>query len=158
MTKQTGFTLIELLLVLAIIGIISAIAIPALLGQRQSAKNSATASQAANVAAAIQVAFDQCEKPQNERPAQDLAALADPTSATDAVTTVLARDEFTRLKNPFTNGPAYINGAPTVAGDSGIALVTENAQTVADISYMIKTSTGDVTKRLEKSPETSLVI
>ena len=158
MTKQTGFTLIELLLVLAIIGIISAIAIPALLGQRQSAKNSATASQAANIAAAIQVAFDQGEKPAAERPAQDLAALADQTTATEVVTAVLARDEFTRLKNPFTNGPAYINGAPAVAGDSGINLVTENAQTVADISYMIKTSTGDVTKRLEKSPETSLEI
>jgi len=39
MKKQTGFTLIELLLVLAIIGIISAIAIPALLGQRARARD-----------------------------------------------------------------------------------------------------------------------
>ena len=38
MKRQSGFTLIELLLVLAIIGIISAIAIPALLGQRARAK------------------------------------------------------------------------------------------------------------------------
>ena len=38
MKRQSGFTLIELLLVLAIIGIISAIAIPALLGQREKAK------------------------------------------------------------------------------------------------------------------------
>jgi len=39
MKKQSGFTLIELLLVLAIIGIISAIAVPALLGQRARARD-----------------------------------------------------------------------------------------------------------------------
>ena len=39
MKNQKGFTLIELLLVLAIIGIISAIAIPALLGQRARARD-----------------------------------------------------------------------------------------------------------------------
>lgn len=39
MKKQSGFTLIELLLVLAIIGIISAIALPALLGQRARARD-----------------------------------------------------------------------------------------------------------------------
>ncbi|MBK8790812.1 MAG: prepilin-type N-terminal cleavage/methylation domain-containing protein [Holophagaceae bacterium] len=39
MKRQSGFTLIELLLVLAIIGIISAIAIPALLGQRSRARD-----------------------------------------------------------------------------------------------------------------------
>lgn len=42
MKKQSGFTLIELLLVLAIIGIISAIAIPALLSQRSRARDKAT--------------------------------------------------------------------------------------------------------------------
>jgi len=42
MKNQKGFTLIELLLVLAIIGIISAIAIPALLSQRARARDKAT--------------------------------------------------------------------------------------------------------------------
>ena len=50
MKKQSGFTLIELLLVLAIIGIISAIAIPALLGQRERAKAKATQGNVNNIA------------------------------------------------------------------------------------------------------------
>lgn len=39
MRKQSGFTLIELLLVLAIIGIISAIALPAMLSQRARSRD-----------------------------------------------------------------------------------------------------------------------
>jgi prepilin-type N-terminal cleavage/methylation domain-containing protein len=50
MKKQSGFTLIELLLVLAIIGIISAIAIPALLGQRERAKAKAVQANVNNLA------------------------------------------------------------------------------------------------------------
>src|SRR5690348_5731856 len=42
MNRHDGFTLIELLLVLAIIGIISAIAIPAMLSQRARARDKAS--------------------------------------------------------------------------------------------------------------------
>ena len=51
MKKQSGFTLIELLLVLAIIGIISAIAIPALLGQRARARDKSSVSNADSIIA-----------------------------------------------------------------------------------------------------------
>ncbi|HJU82909.1 MAG TPA: type II secretion system protein [Holophagaceae bacterium] len=49
MKKQSGFTLIELLLVLAIIGIISAIAIPALLGQRARARDKSAVENATSI-------------------------------------------------------------------------------------------------------------
>jgi type IV pilus assembly protein PilA len=62
MKKQQGFTLIELLLVLAIIGIISAIAIPMLLNQRENTKNKACESNLVNVMANWATAFEQARQ------------------------------------------------------------------------------------------------
>ncbi len=58
MQKQKGFTLIELLLVLAIIGIISAIAIPALLGQRARARDKSCTTNATGLCSDIVSAYD----------------------------------------------------------------------------------------------------
>ena len=53
MKKQSGFTLIELLLVLAIIGIISAIAIPAILSQRDNARDKTGVANATSIISSI---------------------------------------------------------------------------------------------------------
>ncbi len=58
MKNQKGFTLIELLLVLAIIGIISAIAIPALLGQRSRARDKSAVANADNIIADLVGNYD----------------------------------------------------------------------------------------------------
>lgn len=62
MKNQKGFTLIELLLVLAIIGIISAIAIPALLGQRSRARDKSSQDNAAGIVGDFISAMDKAKE------------------------------------------------------------------------------------------------
>ena len=52
-STQKGFTLIELLMVIAIIGMLAAIAIPMLMGQRDRAKNTALLSSAGSIASEV---------------------------------------------------------------------------------------------------------
>ena len=106
MNKQKGFTLIELLLVLAIIGIISAIAVPALLGQRERAKSKSVISNVDNVGAEC-VRINDSAKEANR-------ALA----AGDVVKAVLALSNYapTVAKNPYTGGAGYNDGASTTEG------------------------------------------
>jgi prepilin-type N-terminal cleavage/methylation domain-containing protein len=90
MKRQTGFTLIELLLVLAIIGIISAIAIPALLGQRSRARDKSAQENCVSVLADIISSADKAKE------------------AGVAVDTAAALDGICR------NGYAQNNNVPTI--------------------------------------------
>ena len=112
MKKQSGFTLIELLLVLAIIGIIAAIAIPALLGQREKAKAKATQSMVANVAGELARVNDDLRQKSSQAPT--------PNSVINAVLT-LSNYKYPAAKNPYGGtGAPYINGAAAGNGQVGM--------------------------------------
>ena len=153
--RAFGFTLIELLLVLAIIGIISAIAIPALLGQRESARNRATHANAANIAGVLQNALDMVELPQAERTALDLATAA---TVTDTLDVIKTRMEYLNMRNPFDpNQYAYTFGAKaTKAGEVGLRPATILGQTRIEISYGQRVKGTVQVEILPKCPETTL--
>lgn len=114
MKKQSGFTLIELLLVLAIIGIISAIAIPALLGQRERAKAKAVQGNVDGVAGELARISDTL-KENGKNP-----------TATDVVTSLLLLSNYQtpNAKNPYDSSTApYGSGAN---GSGQVGLVATN--------------------------------
>jgi prepilin-type N-terminal cleavage/methylation domain-containing protein len=121
MKKQSGFTLIELLLVLAIIGIISAIAIPALLGQRERAKAKATQANVNEIAG-------ECARI-NDTMKEQGSILA----AGTIVTSVLSLPNYSlpNAKNPYNGSICAYASAGTTAGQvvavgSGVTDVTGN--------------------------------
>ena len=130
MKKQSGFTLIELLLVLAIIGIISAIAIPALLGQRERAKAKAVQANVDAIAA-------ECT-----RVSDTLKEAGNAASAGTIVTSVLALSNYTlpNAKNPYSGSQV----AYATSGSTTGQVVVSGGTTVdvGGLSYQSVTITG----------------
>ncbi|MFZ1377473.1 MAG: prepilin-type N-terminal cleavage/methylation domain-containing protein [Geothrix sp.] len=129
MKKQSGFTLIELLLVLAIIGIIAAIAIPALLGQREKAKAKAVQSLVANVASELSRVNDDLRETTGTAP-----------TATAVVAAVLTLSNYTypAAKNPYGgSNDAYVSAAGNPATDGLVNL--EAVASYADPANPAKT-------------------
>ena len=135
MKQSPGFSLVELLLVLAIIGIISAIAIPSLLGQRETSRQRATEATAAAVVAEV------------------AATAKTQTSAT--TTTVMAYVRglsaftFPACKNPYNPTVTALTTAGAAATNGGVGMVatTQNdpngtAINVIAVSYQHTASGG----------------
>ncbi len=114
MKKQSGFTLIELLLVLAIIGIIAAIAIPALLGQREKAKIRATESLVNNITGELARAGDDLRAKQGS--AFNVASVV-------PAVLKLSNYQYPKAKNPYggTSTP-YVSTGSVAPGK--VVLVT----------------------------------
>ncbi len=143
MTRTKGFTLIELLLALAIIGIISAIAIPSLLGQRETTRQRATeATAAAVVAEATATAKTQTN--------------ATPTTVM-AYVRGLPNFTFPACKNPYnpTVSPLTTAGAAGANGAVGMVATTQadpNGTTISVIAVSYQHAASGGSKVLANVP------
>jgi prepilin-type N-terminal cleavage/methylation domain-containing protein len=127
MKNQKGFTLIELLLVLAIIGIISAIAIPALLAQRSRARDKSSQQNATSIVADLVAALDKAKED-----GTPVATLANVNANIIGTAAASAVPQVYQARNPWstpTFESAYAQAAILEADTLGTA--TKGAATLA---------------------------
>lgn len=109
--RQRGFSLIELLIVVAVIGIVAAIAVPHFLNSRQAAHN-ASAFSSLRLIHTAQIAY-RMRNPQYG----DLAALRAANLLDDPTLASGARSHYTFVVNAATLSPSFyeVSASPSIA-------------------------------------------
>ena len=129
MKNQKGFTLIELLLVLAIIGIISAIAIPALLGQRARARDKSSIANADSIISDMVAGWDKAKEG-----GAAITTTAQFTTSVLGTAAVPLVPQFFSAKNPW--GVTNLGYAALTAEADNLGTTTKTAAAAANMGQV----------------------
>lgn len=109
--NKKGFTLIELVVVIAILGILSAIAIPRLSGARDTAKDKANTANMRTLESALQIYALDNNIEYSAIAMSDAGLITAPTPPTDATKTFLPNYVKEMPTSPYDNTETYTKAA-----------------------------------------------